>query len=68
MARITGRRSTGDGASKSQPGGILGNREKLESLVHIMSAEEAVAFVKQKMQERDEFNRKFVAERGGELR
>ena len=36
---------TGDGASKSQPGGILGNRDKLRDLLQIFSPDEAVAFV-----------------------
>jgi hypothetical protein len=45
---------TADGASKSQPGGILGNREKLP--VQVMSPEEAVVFVESKIRERDEFN------------
>ncbi len=58
---------TGDGGSKTQPGGILGNRHKLRDLVKILSPDEAVDFVRQKIQERDEFNVRFVKEFGGEL-
>lgn len=58
---------TADGASKTQPGGILGNRHKLSGLVQVMSPEEAVAFVRGKIIERDVFNRRFVREFGGEL-
>lgn len=58
---------TADGASKSQPGGILGNRHRLSNLLRIMSPEEAVAFVRSKIRERDEFNERFVKELGGEL-
>jgi hypothetical protein len=58
---------TGDGGSKAQPGGILGNREKLKDLLQIMSPDEAVAFVREKIQERDDFNRRVVKERGGDL-
>lgn len=58
---------TGDGASKAQPGGILGNRNKLRKLVQIFSPDEAVAFVRDKIRERDEFNQRVVKEYGGEL-
>jgi hypothetical protein len=58
---------TGDGASKSQPGGILGNRDKLREIVQIMSPIEAVDFVRKKICERDEFNRRVAEELGGEL-
>ncbi len=58
---------TGDGGSKTQPGGILGNRHKLKDFVKILSPDEAVDFVRQKIQERDEFNVQFVKEFGGEL-
>ncbi len=58
---------TGDGGSKTQPGGILGNRHKLKDFVKILSPDEAVDFVRQKIQERDEFNVWFVKEFGGEL-
>lgn len=56
---------TADGASRSQPGGILGNRGKLP--VQVMSPEEAVAFVESKIRERDEFNLRVAQEFGGEL-
>jgi len=58
---------TGDGGSKTQPGGILGTRHKLKDIVKILSPDEAVDFVRQKIQERDEFNVQFVKEFGGEL-
>jgi hypothetical protein len=58
---------TGDGGSKTQPGGILGNRHKLNGIVQILSPDEAVDFVRQKIRERDEFNIRFVKEFGGEL-
>lgn len=41
---------TGDGGSKTQPGGILGNRHKLKDIVKILSPDEAVDFVRQKIQ------------------
>lgn len=58
---------TGDGASRSQPGGILGNRDKLKNFVQVMSPAEAVDFVRSKITERDDFNRRVVREFGGEL-
>lgn len=58
---------TGDGGSKTQPGGILGNRHKLKDVVQILSPDEAVEFVRQKISERDTFNIRFVKEFGGEL-
>ena len=59
---------TGDGASKTQPGGILGNRRKLADVVKIIfSPDEAVEFVRGKIRERDEFNEQAVKEGGGEL-
>lgn len=58
---------TGDGGSKTQPGGILGNRHKLKNLLRILSPDEAVDFVRQKIQERDDFNVQFVKNFGGEL-
>ncbi len=57
---------TGDGGSKTQPGGILGNRHKLTGLLQILSPEEAVDFVRQKMRVRDEFNFRLVKESGGD--
>lgn len=58
---------TGDGASKNQPAGILGNRDKLRDMVRIMSPDEAVDFVRKKIRERDEFNRRVAGELGGDL-
>jgi hypothetical protein len=60
---------TNDGGSKSQPGGILGNRDALAQRfgIQILSAEEAVDFVRVKIQERDEFNRQVVRQFGGQL-
>jgi hypothetical protein len=58
---------TGDGGSKSQPGGILGNRDKLRDVVKILSPDEAVAFVREKITKRDESNAQVVKELGGEL-
>jgi len=56
-----------DGGSKTQPGGIIGNRHKLRNLVNILTPDEAVDFVRKKIQERDEFNVLVVKEFGGEL-
>lgn len=58
---------TSDGGSKSQPGGILGNREKIRDYVRIMTADEAVAFVRDKINERDQFNLRVAREYRGEL-
>jgi hypothetical protein len=58
---------TGDGGSKSQPGGILGNRHKLKEIVQILSPDEAVDFVRQKIRERDQFSVQLVNEFGGEF-
>lgn len=58
---------TGDGGSKSQPGGIIGNRDKLRDVVKILSLEEAVTFIREKIQERDEFNKRVSKEIGGQL-
>jgi len=55
---------TNDGASKSQPGGILGNRNKLQEVtdIQILSPKEAVTFVAAKINERDAFNRRVAQE------
>ena len=53
---------TADGSSRTQPGGILGNREKVKHLVQIVSPNEAVALIKSKILERDEFNRLVACE------
>jgi hypothetical protein len=60
---------TNDGGSKSQPGGILGsaNRLKRELGIRVMSSNEAVAFVKEKIRERDEHCRRFAREVNDEL-
>jgi hypothetical protein len=58
---------TGDGGSKTQPGGILGNRDKLKNMLTIFSPDEAVDFVRSKIVERDNFNRRVAAEVGSEL-
>ena len=57
---------TNDGGSRSQPGGILGNREKLHQLfgVQIFRPEEAVALIRAKVAERDAFNAQVVAQTG----
>jgi hypothetical protein len=58
---------TGDGGSKSQPGGILGNRHKLKYLLQVLSPDGAVDFVCQKIRERDENNVRMASKFGGEL-
>lgn len=58
---------TRDGGSRTQPGGILGNRHKLGDIVQILSDSEAIAFIRVKITERDEFNRRVVREFGGKL-
>lgn len=46
---------TADGASKSQPGGILGNRDALKKLgITVMTDVEAVALVDGAIQRRDD--------------
>lgn len=53
---------TNDGDSKSQPGGLLGNREKLHQqfAMVIYRPEEAVEFIRSKVAERDDFNAQIV--------
>jgi len=60
---------TNDGGSKSQPGGILGNRDALAKQfgLRILSADEAVDFVRSKIRERDDFNRRVTREFGDSL-
>ena len=58
---------TRDGASKSQPGGILGNRDKLHGFVPIMSDTEAFEFIRRKIAERDNLNRLVAKETGQPL-
>ena len=56
---------TNDGGSKRQPGGILGNRDRLADLgVRVMTPPEAVRLVRQRIAERDERARR-SAERDG---
>jgi len=57
---------TNDGDSKSQPGGVLGNREKLYQNfgVLIYRPEEAVQFIRSKVADRDEFNGQVAAQTG----
>ncbi len=57
---------TNDGGSKTQPGGILGNRDKIREIadLQIMSPAEAVAFVEGKVAERDAFNGRIASESG----
>lgn len=56
---------TADGASKTQPGGILGNRHALSDLgVQVMTDEEAVAHVRERIAVRDG-NAKYEAEKCG---
>jgi len=60
---------TADGRSKTQPLGILGHRDALLKAVGITiySPDEAVAFVRRKIAERDAENIQLVQEYGGEL-
>ncbi len=60
---------TADGRSKTQPLGILGHRDALRKAVGITiySPDEAVAFVRQKITERDAANTHLVQKYGGEL-
>lgn len=55
-----------DGGSKRQPGGILGNREKLKELgIEVMTDEEAVRLVEDRIQKRDK-SAQWHSERAGE--
>ena len=58
---------TNDGDSKKQPGGILGNADKLKDYVKIMGDDEAVEFVNKKIEERDNRNREIAKITGKEL-
>lgn len=58
---------TRDGGSRTQPGRILGNRDKLKDIVQILSDVEAVAFISKKIAERDDFNRQVDREFGWQL-
>jgi hypothetical protein len=49
---------TNDGGSRRQPGGILGNRDRLWQLgIEVLTDEEAVTHIKQCIQERDSHER-----------
>jgi hypothetical protein len=49
---------TNDGASRRQPGGILGNRDRLRALgIHVCTDEEAVALVRVLLDRRDDLER-----------
>lgn len=59
---------TNDGASKRQPGGILGNREALAKLgVTVMRPSEVVGFVRQRIAARDERSRQIAELQGTPL-
>jgi len=59
---------TNEGGSRRQPGGILGNRDKLLELgIEILTDEEAVALVKQLIRERDNFERENSNRKGQPL-
>ncbi len=60
---------TADGRSKTQPLGILGHREELARAVgvKILSPDEAVDFVREKIRDRDSFNERIIQEYGGTL-
>ncbi len=47
---------TKDGGSKKQPGGILGNAHKLKGYVKILNDQEAIDFIRKKINERDLIN------------
>jgi hypothetical protein len=55
---------TNDGGSKRQPGGMLGKRSQLSRFVRIMSDEQAVAFVRSNLHERDDTNLRVAEEPG----
>lgn len=57
---------TNDGGSKRQPGGMLGNREELKKLgAQILTDDEAVKLVQDRIKKRDE-RAKWYSERTGE--
>ncbi len=58
---------TDDGGSKKQPGGILGNADKLKDYVQIMRDHEAVEFINKKIEDRDNWNREIAKITGKEL-
>lgn len=60
---------TSDGGSKRQPGGILGYRDTLwdRYRMQIFSPDEAIEYLRHKIQERDSFNERVAREFGGRL-
>lgn len=60
---------TRDGDSKEQPAGILGNRDRLREQFDILifRPEEAVEFIRGKIEERDKFNTQVAALTGAAL-
>jgi predicted nucleic acid-binding protein len=58
---------THDGDSRKQPGGILGNRDKLKDIVEILRDTEAVELIREKIVERDNFNREVNRKLGLQL-
>lgn len=58
---------TNDGGSKKQPGGILGNADKLKDNVQIMRDHEAVELINKKIEDRDNRNREIAKITGKEL-
>lgn len=59
---------TADGGSRSQPGGILGNRDALAALgIQVMTDAEAVALVEERIRDRDEMARLVAAQEGVEV-
>lgn len=53
---------TDDGGSRRQPGGILGNRNKLANLnIQVMRDKEAIEIVKRKIMQRDEHAKKIAS-------
>lgn len=59
---------TNDGGSKSQPGGILGNRDKLLSLgIRVITPQEAVEIVLSALKSRDSYAKQWHLLYGGEI-
>lgn len=59
---------TNDGGSKSQPGGILGNKHALASIgIDVINPAEAVSKVKASLQDRDKYARQWALKNGAEV-
>lgn len=58
------------GGSRSQPGGILGNRDPLQAIsgARIMTADEAVAHVHERIQNRDQLCRMISTDAGSNVK